>query len=176
MNQDRRTGAISRVGGTAIVLIVLIAVVGTAAYAYLNMDALHVSVSTATRTMTPDSSSNAFLNETAATTSYSNTSSPSFTNSGNLKVVIEPGSAANTTSVYYSPPTITVVIGVNNTVTWINDDQAPHTVTADDGSFDSGNMNQGDEWSNTFTTVGAYAYHCDYHPWMTGTIIVEPAA
>lgn len=88
------------------------------------------------------------------------------------QVSIQPGSAVNTTKTYYSPPTITVVIGVNNTVTWINNDNAPHTVT-DTGVFDSGNMNQGQSWTHTFTTSGTYTYHCTYHPWMTGTIIVK---
>jgi len=89
------------------------------------------------------------------------------------EVSIQSGSAVNSTSIYYSPPTLTVVIGVNNTVTWINNDNAPHTVTANDGSFDSGGLNPGQSWTYTFTTPGTYAYHCSYHPWMTGTIIVE---
>ena len=88
------------------------------------------------------------------------------------QVSIQSGSALNTTSIYYSPPTITVVIGVNNTVTWVNNDQAPHTVT-DTGVFDSGNMNTGQSWTHTFTTPGTYEYHCTYHPWMKGTVIVK---
>ena len=88
------------------------------------------------------------------------------------QVSIQPGSAINTTSTYYSPPTITVVIGVNNTVTWVNNDQAPHTVT-DKGVFDSGNMNTGQTWTHTFTTPGTYEYQCSYHPWMKGTVIVK---
>jgi plastocyanin len=66
-----------------------------------------------------------------------------------------------------------VVLGVNNTVAWTNDDSAPHTVTADDGSFSSGNLNPGDSYTYTFTTPGTYAYHCNYHSWMKGTIIVK---
>lgn len=88
------------------------------------------------------------------------------------EVSIEDGSAANTTSLYYSPPTITVIIGVNNTVTWVNNDIAPHTVT-DTGVFDSGPINRGGSWSYTFTTPGTYNYHCSYHPWMHGTVIVK---
>ncbi|MDG7000536.1 MAG: cupredoxin domain-containing protein, partial [Nitrososphaerota archaeon] len=60
-----------------------------------------------------------------------------------------------------------------NTVTWINNDIAPHTVTADDGSFNSGNLNAGETWTHVFTTPGTYTYHCNYHPWMHGTIIVK---
>ena len=101
----------------------------------------------------------------STTTASSNISGP--------QVSILSGSAANTTKTYYSPSTITVVVGVNNTVTWINNDNAPHTVTATGGSFDSGNLNQGQSWTHTFTTPGTYTYRCTYHPWMTGTIIVK---
>lgn len=80
--------------------------------------------------------------------------------------------AAYPNSTGYAPGTITVMIGVNNTVTWTNDDTAPHTVTATDHSFDSGNLNPGDTWSYTFTKPGTYNYICTYHPWMRGTIIV----
>jgi plastocyanin len=73
----------------------------------------------------------------------------------------------------YSPDPVTVVIGVNNTVTWVNNDSAPHTVTANDGSFDSGNMAPTATFTFTFTTPGTYQYHCIYHPWMVATIIVK---
>jgi plastocyanin len=78
------------------------------------------------------------------------------------------------TSYGYLPDSITVVIGKNNTVFWTNDDAAPHTVTSSTaGVFDSGNMNQGATYQFTFTTPGTYAYHCNYHPWMQGTVIVK---
>jgi len=73
----------------------------------------------------------------------------------------------------YSPDPVTVVIGVNNTVMWVNNDTAPHTVTANDGSFDSGNMAPTGTFTFTFTTTGTYHYHCIYHPWMVATIIVK---
>jgi len=83
------------------------------------------------------------------------------------------GAAGNTSSPGFNPPTFTVVIGINNTVVWTNDDSVPHTVTADDGSFSSGNLNPGDSYSFTFITPGTYAYHCNYHSWMKGTVIVK---
>ncbi len=83
------------------------------------------------------------------------------------------GAGENPASLGFTPSTITVVIGVNNTVIWTNDDSAPHTVTANDGSFSSGNLEPGDSFSWTFTTPGTYAYHCSYHSWMMGTIIVK---
>ncbi len=91
-------------------------------------------------------------------------------------VSILPMSAMQQGYPYYSPQTVKVIIGVNNTVTWVNNDDAPHTVTATDGSFNSGNLNAGQSWTFTFTTPGNYAYYCTYHPWMKGTVIVQAAS
>ena len=92
---------------------------------------------------------------------------------GATKVTIVPGAYSDTSSKGFLPDTVTVVIGVNNTITWTNNDSAPHTVTADDGSFTSGNIAPGATFNFTFTTAGTYKYHCVYHPWMTGTVIVK---
>ena len=82
--------------------------------------------------------------------------------------------AGGKTTYGYSPDTITVVIGINNTVFWTNGDSAPHTVTSDTaGVFNSGNMNSGDTFQFTFTTPGTYTYHCTYHSWMQGTVVVK---
>ena len=91
-----------------------------------------------------------------------------------VHISIPAGSETNTAGPGYTPSTITVVIGVNNTVEWINQDSAPHTVTAVDGSFNSGQLNFGDTFTYTFTTAGTYQYGCSYHPWMKGTVIVKP--
>ena len=74
---------------------------------------------------------------------------------------------------YFSPSSITVVVGINNTVTWTNDDVGTHTVTADNEAFDSGYMDPGQSWNYTFTSPGTYPYHCTLHPWMKGTVIVK---
>ncbi len=86
--------------------------------------------------------------------------------------VIMPVGVGSNEALNFLPASITVVIGQNNTVTFVNNDQAPHTVTADDGSFNSGNLNPGDNWTHTFTTPGTFHYHCAYHFWMTGTVVV----
>lgn len=88
-------------------------------------------------------------------------------------VSIVPG-ATNMTSgaIHFNPEVITVVVGVNNTVTWTNNDNTIHTITSDNGSFGSGLLNSGDKWSFTFTTPGTYGYHCSIHTWMTGTVRV----
>ncbi len=107
----------------------------------------------------------------AAYQSTNTTLSTTPTSPATSQVSILPG-AAYPNSTGFSPPTITVVVGVNNTVRWTNNDTAPHTVTASDHSFDSGNLNPGDTWTYTFNTPGTYTYVCTYHPWMKGTVIV----
>jgi len=68
-----------------------------------------------------------------------------------------------------------LTINVGDAVTWTNDDDSSHTVTADNGQFDSGNMGEGATWSHTFTEAGTYDYKCNYHSSMTGTVtVVEP--
>ncbi len=74
----------------------------------------------------------------------------------------------------FSPQTITVTAGT--AVMWTNMDQIAHTVTASDNSFDSGNLNQNQSWTHTFSKPGKYAYVCSYHPNMTATVIVTAAA
>jgi len=71
----------------------------------------------------------------------------------------------------FQPGTLTVPVGT--TVTWTNNDSTQHTVTADDGSFDSGVLQQGATFSQTFTTAGTFSYHCNIHSSMTGTITVQ---
>ncbi|MEX2550278.1 MAG: plastocyanin/azurin family copper-binding protein [Nitriliruptoraceae bacterium] len=64
-------------------------------------------------------------------------------------------------------------VEVGDTVTWTNDDDAMmHTVTADDGSFDSGLLDAGDSWSYTFTEAGEFEYFCSPHPWMRAKVVV----
>ncbi len=71
----------------------------------------------------------------------------------------------------FGRPTLTVPVGV--TVTWINDDEEPHTVTAKDGSFRSPALDHGDTFAYRFERPGTYAYFCAIHPHMTATIIVR---
>jgi|SRR5215208_3022574 len=71
----------------------------------------------------------------------------------------------------FSPDQMTVAPGT--TVTWVNDGQQPHTSTADDGTWDSGTLQPGDDYSFTFDKPGTYTYHCSIHPDMTATITVS---
>lgn len=59
-------------------------------------------------------------------------------------------------------------------VRWINQDQVQHSVTANDGTFDSGLIEPGAAWGRVFDRAGQYTYHCAPHPFMTARVIVEP--
>ena len=67
----------------------------------------------------------------------------------------------------FEPVALTVTAGT--TVTWKNDGAAPHTVTAADGSWDSGNLEPGASFSKTFDSAASVAYYCKYHGAATGT-------
>jgi plastocyanin len=71
----------------------------------------------------------------------------------------------------FLPPTATIRTGT--TITWSNEDEAVHTVTAADGSFDSGRMPIGATFSMSFANPGTVEYVCSIHPAMRGTLTVE---
>jgi len=70
----------------------------------------------------------------------------------------------------FEPKEITVSVG--DTVTWTNQGPAAHTATADDGSFDTGNLVKGASGSYKFTEAGTFKYHCTPHPFMKATVTV----
>src|ERR671912_2918648 len=70
----------------------------------------------------------------------------------------------------FEPATVTVPAGA--TVTWTNAGSRPHTVTADDGSFDSGRLDPGEQFSQTFDQPGTFTYFCGFHPEMQGSVVV----
>lgn len=72
----------------------------------------------------------------------------------------------------FNPATITVKAG--DTVTWTNNDGFAHTVTLDDNSVDSGNLNAGATFDHAFAAAGTFAYHCKIHASMHGTVTVTP--
>jgi plastocyanin len=71
----------------------------------------------------------------------------------------------------YTPSRITVPVGT--TVTWVNHDDVPHTVTANDKGFGSKAMDTDDRFSHKFSAPGTYAYFCAVHKHMTGEVIVK---
>jgi plastocyanin len=71
----------------------------------------------------------------------------------------------------FNPQQITVKAG--DTVSWVNHDDIPHTVTSKTMAFRSKAMDTDDTFSFTFATPGIFPYFCALHPHMTGTIVVE---
>ena len=88
------------------------------------------------------------------------------------EVFIVPGASDPNNNKAFFPPEISVS-SEGNIVSWTNDDSIEHTVTSDDGAFDSGPISTGDTFDNTFDSPGEFGYHCSIHPFMTGVIIVE---
>lgn len=72
----------------------------------------------------------------------------------------------------YGPNIVTVHVG--DRVTFVNDDDEAHTVTAADHSFDSAGMDTKDSWQHEFTKAGRFSYFCELHPYMKATVIVLP--
>jgi len=71
-----------------------------------------------------------------------------------------------------APERLDVLAG--DTVTWTNDSVRAHTVTADDGAFDSGRMIPEDTFSRRFDARGEVPYHCALHPFIRGVVGVHP--
>ncbi|TAN39729.1 MAG: hypothetical protein EPN25_10535 [Nitrospirae bacterium] len=71
----------------------------------------------------------------------------------------------------FSPEVASVKVG--GEVVWKNKDASSHSITADDESFDSGSLNQGDEYRRKFTKAGTVKYSCGIHAYMSGKIEVR---
>ena len=71
----------------------------------------------------------------------------------------------------FQPATLTVEVGA--TVTWLNKDEEPHTVSSDTGLFRSGALDTRGTFQFRFDKAGTYHYLCSIHPHMTGTIVVR---
>ena len=65
-----------------------------------------------------------------------------------------------------------IQVRTGTTVTWTNQDSAPHSVTFKNGMKDSGLLYQGQSFSYTFNTPGTYQYYCTVHPNMVATVTV----
>ncbi|MFZ3572826.1 cupredoxin domain-containing protein [Streptomyces sp. BH097] len=98
-------------------------------------------------------------------------------------VVFLPGPAAHAaghqvlmSDYKFGPRTLTIPVG--DSVTWVNQDTAPHDVKTTSGpaSIHSPMLDKGGTWSHTFTKAGSYGYVCTVHPGMTGGIVVKAAA
>jgi plastocyanin len=74
-------------------------------------------------------------------------------------------------NISYMQPRLQVTVGT--TVEWTNGDPLQHSVTAVDGSFNSGLINPGKTYRHTFTKPGTYSFYCMPHPFMKGVIVVK---
>jgi plastocyanin len=81
-----------------------------------------------------------------------------------------PGPSIRIDNFVFGPTALKVKAGT--TVTWVNRDDIPHTVVADDKSFKSRVLDTDEQFSFTFTKPGEYGYFCSLHPHMTGKVIV----
>ncbi|WP_085580058.1 MULTISPECIES: cupredoxin family copper-binding protein [unclassified Pseudomonas] len=72
----------------------------------------------------------------------------------------------------FGPKDLTVAVGTK--VTWVNDDQIPHTVAETHKAFRSGALDTDDTFSWVFDTPGEFDYFCVLHPQMIGKIVVTP--
>ncbi len=71
----------------------------------------------------------------------------------------------------FTPAKLTIRAG--DTVVWVNGDDRDHTVTAVDGSFNSGNIGPGGSFTVRFAKPGNISYSCTLHPRMRGTVSVQ---
>ena len=71
----------------------------------------------------------------------------------------------------FVPATLTVAPGM--TVTFVNDDDEPHTVTSTVKAFDSEGLDTHQTFKQTFAKAGTYMYFCEVHPYMHGTVVVK---
>jgi len=128
-------------------------------------------------TTTQSSSANTTSTSSSSVISFTSLTSSVSTSPKTTSISILANSGNNASSKGYSPDVVHVVVGVNNTVMWTNNDDTVHTVTSSTaGLFDSGYLIAGQSWTYTFQTPGTYQYHCSIHPWMTGTVIVTAGA
>jgi plastocyanin len=89
------------------------------------------------------------------------------------KVVAAASGSVTISDFEFSPTTVNVNVG--DSVTWRNQGPTVHTATADDGSFDSGNLNKGQSYSHKFTKAGTISYLCKPHPFMKAKVVVAGA-
>ena len=92
------------------------------------------------------------------------------------KIVVQRGPVAASTGVSinnfaFTPRELTVDVG--QTVTWANDDGAPHGLTYKDGAKGTELLLPGAQFSRRFDTAGTYDYICAVHPYMSGTVTVR---
>jgi plastocyanin len=110
----------------------------------------------------------------AACGGYSSPSTPSAAPTpapvGSTTVNVPGGASTLTTTAFGQNP---LTISVGTTVSWLNTDNTTHTTAADGSQWSSGNIAPGGRFNFTFASAGRFTYHCQIHPNMVGTIVVQ---
>ena len=83
----------------------------------------------------------------------------------------QPAASIKIDNFTFAPAQLTVAAGT--TVRWINKDDLPHNIVADDKSFKSKPLDTDDAFTYTFTKPGTYKYFCGLHPKMQGSVVVK---
>ena len=89
---------------------------------------------------------------------------------GGTPVTIVSGASIMTTTAFAPNP---ITVGVGGSVTWTNNDNTSHNATANDGTWNSGNIAPGASFTRSFPTAGSFPYHCTIHPGMVATVVVQ---
>ena len=95
---------------------------------------------------------------------------PTTAPAGSTTVNIPTGASSQTTAAFGQNP---LTIPVGTTISWLNDDGITHDTVADGGQWSSGNLGPGGRFNFTFASAGRFTYHCQIHPNMVGTIVVQ---
>jgi plastocyanin len=190
-----RRGVSSKVfAGT--VLVLLVAALAEGAYFYTSLNnqsnlttivSQLISPTTITdvRNSTTTSTQTVFSSGNATTQTVTLTSTTVGYKTGlffNDTLIIIPKGIAENQSLNYVPANVKVMVGVNNTITWINQDNlSQHTVVTNivpaGGTQVDLILGTNQTFTVTFKVPGLYHYYCMWHPgWMRGTIDVIPAA
>ena len=96
--------------------------------------------------------------------------------SGECRVPIDAAGSTVVAIRNFSFQPATIRVGAGTTVTWVNceaETGEAHTSTSDSGVWSSDFLSPGTTFSHTFDQTGSFPYHCEPHPFMTGTVVVE---
>jgi plastocyanin len=131
---------------------------------------------TATSTIAPSATATAILPTATATLTTVPASTATRTGTAVATATCVPVTSLQGVSAgdfFFVPQNITVTAGT--TVRWTNvsTQGIPHTSSSDGGVWDSGTLNQGQQFDFTFNTPGTFPYHCEFHPEMIGSIVVQ---
>ncbi len=128
----------------------------------------HTALGAATLTVAPRARSGSVTPARSRPRSSAHKATSGLTGRVTAHVAGDPG--VTIADFHFTPASTTIHVG--DTITWSNSGPSSHTATATNGSFNSGILKKGQSASHTFTQPGTFAYACQIHPFMHGTIVV----